>query len=105
MQKLTDEFYLDTNIRPAMIDLTQTIPSLVQTDGVVSVGTPITPVSIPPAPPSTPTTPTFMSPPRTRIVTYRIPTSESSVSFSIAEAIGIRGIPMAQLNETDEESE
>ncbi len=105
MHKLTYEFYLDTNIRPVMIDLTHATSSLVQTDGAVSAVTPMTPVSVPPAPPSTPTTPTFMSPPRTRIVTYTIPTSESSISFSIVEAIATRGIPMTQLNETDEESE
>jgi hypothetical protein len=46
-----------------------------------------------------------MSPPRTRIVTYRIPTSESSISFSIVAAIAKLGIPMTQLNGTDEESE
>jgi hypothetical protein len=105
MNKFTCEFYIDTLIRPDMIDLSNATSLSLQADRVLCLITPTTPTSVPPPPPPTPASPYLVRTQASRIVTFRIPSSESSISFSVVSSKPIREISMTKLDEVNEQSE
>jgi hypothetical protein len=87
--ELTLEFHIDKNLKPDMAELSLSTTSLLSSHQSSSL--------------STPTIQTLAPTPLSRVVTFTIPSSKSSISYSVP-LMTIPGQNMASLEEADEQS-